>query len=45
MAGLLLIAAIRSLATYVAISVYVLITGLVGMALATLFGWVDLLYI
>jgi 1-acyl-sn-glycerol-3-phosphate acyltransferase len=45
MAGLLLIAAIRSLATYVAISVYVLVTGLVGMALATLFGWVDLLYI
>jgi len=42
---LLLIAAIRSIATYVAISLYVFVTGLVGMALATLFGWVDLLYI
>ena len=42
---MLLIAAIRSVATYVAISLYVLVTGLVGMALATLFGWVDLLYI
>ena len=41
----MLVAAIRSLATYVAISLYVFVTGLVGMALATLFGWVDLLYI
>jgi 1-acyl-sn-glycerol-3-phosphate acyltransferase len=41
----LLVAAVRSVATYVAISLYVLVTGLVGMLLATLFGWVDLLYI
>jgi 1-acyl-sn-glycerol-3-phosphate acyltransferase len=40
-----LVAAIRSVATYVAISLYVFVTGLVGMLLATLFGWVDLLYI
>jgi 1-acyl-sn-glycerol-3-phosphate acyltransferase len=40
-----LIAAVRSAITYVAISIYVLITGIVGMVLATLFGWVDLLYI
>jgi len=39
-----LVAAVRSVATYVAVSLYVLITGLVGMLLATLFGWVDLLY-
>jgi 1-acyl-sn-glycerol-3-phosphate acyltransferase len=39
------IAAVRSAITYVAISVYVFITGIVGMLLATLFGWVDLLYI
>ncbi|HVH27629.1 MAG TPA: lysophospholipid acyltransferase family protein [Vicinamibacterales bacterium] len=41
----LLIAAVRSAATYVAVSLYVFVTGLVGMLLATLFGWVDLLYI
>jgi 1-acyl-sn-glycerol-3-phosphate acyltransferase len=40
-----LVAAVRSVATYVAVSLYVLVTGLVGMLLATLFGWVDLLYI
>jgi 1-acyl-sn-glycerol-3-phosphate acyltransferase len=40
-----LIAAVRSVATYVAVSLYVFITGLVGMVLATLFGWVDVLYI
>jgi 1-acyl-sn-glycerol-3-phosphate acyltransferase len=40
-----LVAAIRSIATYVAVSLYVLVTGLVGMLLATLFGWTDLLYI
>jgi 1-acyl-sn-glycerol-3-phosphate acyltransferase len=45
MRALLLIAAVRSVATYVVISLYVLVTGLVGMALATLFGWVDLLYV
>jgi 1-acyl-sn-glycerol-3-phosphate acyltransferase len=39
------IAAVRSAITYVAISIYVFITGIVGMLLATLFGWVDLLYI
>jgi len=40
-----LIAAVRSWTTYVAVSLYVLVTGLVGMLLATVFGWVDLLYI
>jgi 1-acyl-sn-glycerol-3-phosphate acyltransferase len=40
-----LVAALRSFATYVAVSLYVLVTGVVGMLLATLFGWVDLLYI
>ena len=39
------IAALRSAATYVAVSLYVLVTGVVGMLLATLFGWTDLLYI
>jgi len=41
----LFIAALRSAATYVAVSLYVLVTGVVGMALAALFGWTDLLYI
>jgi 1-acyl-sn-glycerol-3-phosphate acyltransferase len=40
-----LIAAVRSWITYVAVSLYVLVTGLVGMLLATVFGWVNLLYI
>ena len=39
------VAAVRSIATYVAVSLYVFVTGLVGMLLATLFGWTDLLYI
>ena len=38
-------AAVRSAATYLAVSVYVFVTGLVGMLLAVLFGWTDLLYI
>ena len=41
----MLIAAVRSAITYVAVSLYVLVTGVVGMVLATLFGWVGLLYI
>jgi 1-acyl-sn-glycerol-3-phosphate acyltransferase len=41
----LLIAAVRSAATYVAVSLYVLVTGIAGMLLATLFGWVDVLYV
>ena len=41
----MLIAAVRSALTYVAVSLYVLVTGLVGMLLATLFGWTGLLYI
>jgi 1-acyl-sn-glycerol-3-phosphate acyltransferase len=41
----LFLAAVRSAATYVAVSLYVLVTGLVGMLFATLFGWVDLLYV
>jgi 1-acyl-sn-glycerol-3-phosphate acyltransferase len=39
------VAALRSIATYVAVALYVFVTGLVGMLLATLFGWTDLLYI
>jgi 1-acyl-sn-glycerol-3-phosphate acyltransferase len=40
-----LIAALRSVATYVAVSLYVLIAGPIGMLLAIAFGWKDLLYI
>ena len=39
------IAAVRSAITYVAVSLYVLVTGIVGMLLATVFGWTGLLYI
>jgi 1-acyl-sn-glycerol-3-phosphate acyltransferase len=39
------VAAVRSLATYVAVSVYVLIVGPPGMLLAVVFGWKDVLYI
>jgi len=41
----IIIAAIRSLATYIGISLYVLVTAPVGMFLATVFGWGDILYI
>ena len=41
----MLIAAVRSAITYVAVSLYVLVTGLAGMLLATVFGWTGLLYI
>ena len=41
----MIVAAVRSVATYVAVSLYVLVTGLVGMLLATLFGWTDILYV
>ena len=41
----MIIAAVRSLVTYVVLSIYVLITGIVGMFLATVFGWTDLLYV
>jgi 1-acyl-sn-glycerol-3-phosphate acyltransferase len=41
----LLIAAVRTAATYVAVSLYVFVTGLVGMLLAVLFGWTNLLYV
>jgi 1-acyl-sn-glycerol-3-phosphate acyltransferase len=40
-----LIAAVRSLATYVAVSLYVMIVGPPAMLLALLFGWKDLLYV
>jgi 1-acyl-sn-glycerol-3-phosphate acyltransferase len=40
----LIIAAVRSLATYLAISAYVLVVGPIGMLLAILFGAKDLLY-
>jgi len=39
-----LIAAFRSLATYLAVSLYVLIVGPPGMLLALLFGWKGVLY-
>ena len=39
------VAAIRSAATYVAVSLYVLIVGPPGMILALLFGWKNLLYV
>jgi 1-acyl-sn-glycerol-3-phosphate acyltransferase len=38
------IAAVRSAATYVAVSLYVFVTGTVGMLLAVTFGWTGLLY-
>ena len=41
----LLIAAIRSAITYVAVSLYVFVTGLLGMLLAITFGWTGILYI
>lgn len=41
----MIVAALRSVTTYVAVSLYVFVTGLVGMLLATVFGWTDLLYI
>ena len=41
----MIIAAVRSLVTYIIISLYVLVAGLVGMLLATVFGWGDILYI
>jgi 1-acyl-sn-glycerol-3-phosphate acyltransferase len=39
------IAAVRSVATYVAVSLYVLVVGPPGMLLAILFGWKGLLYV
>jgi len=39
------IAAIRLAATYVAVSLYVLVTAPIGMLLAIVFGWSDVLYI
>jgi 1-acyl-sn-glycerol-3-phosphate acyltransferase len=39
------IAAVRSLITYIAVSLYVLILGPIGMALALIFRWQSLLYI
>jgi 1-acyl-sn-glycerol-3-phosphate acyltransferase len=39
------VAAVRSLATYVAVSLYVLIVGPPGMLLAIVFGWKGVLYI
>ena len=41
----MVIAAVRSLATYLAVSLFVLITGPPGMLLAILFGWKDILYV
>ena len=41
----MLIAAVRSLATYLIVSVYVLVAAPIGMLLAVLFQWKNLLYI
>jgi 1-acyl-sn-glycerol-3-phosphate acyltransferase len=41
----LILSAIRSLATYVLVSLYVLIVGPPGMLFAIVFGWKDLLYV
>lgn len=41
----MVVAALRSAATYAAISLYVLVTAPIGMLLATALGWVDLLYL
>ena len=41
----MIIAAVRSFVTYVVLSIYVLITGVIGMLLATVFGWTDILYV
>jgi 1-acyl-sn-glycerol-3-phosphate acyltransferase len=41
----LIIAAVRSAATYVLVSLYVFVTGLIGMLLAMTFGWKSLLYV
>ena len=40
-----LIAAIRSIAAYVAVSLYVAIAAPIGMALALTFRWKSLLYV
>ncbi len=41
----MIIAAIRSAATYLLVSLYVLITGMIGMLLATVFRWKRVLYV
>ena len=43
--GAVFIAAVRSAATYIAVSLYVIVTATVGMLLATVFRWTSLLYI
>lgn len=40
----MIISAFRTVATYVAVSLYVLVVGPPGMLLAIVFGWKDLLY-
>ena len=40
----MIIAAFRSAATYLLVSLYVLVTGPIGMVLAVVFGWTDVLY-
>ena len=41
----MLIAALRSVSTFVAVSLYVILVAPPGMALAVLFGWKDVLYL
>ena len=43
--GHVLIAAVRSLLAYFAVSLFVLVTAPIGMLLALTFGWTDLLYV
>ena len=40
-----LVATIRSIVTYLVVSLYVLVAGPIGMALATAFRWKAVLYI
>ena len=40
----MIISAFRSAATYLLVSLYVLVTGPIGMVLAVAFGWKDVLY-
>jgi 1-acyl-sn-glycerol-3-phosphate acyltransferase len=40
-----IVTALRTVATYVGVSLYVLLAAPIGMFLAVLFGWIDLLYV
>ncbi len=40
-----MIAAVRSFLAYITVALFVLVTGPIGMLLAIVFGWIDLLYV